>query len=132
MKKIFLFSILVPFLFSCAQVSIDENKAKARVSELITLIQNHQFDKTKEYYSDSFNESEPLDARIKKFEQIETASGPIVSFELIDCSKKQADERTLVALSYKVTCKNTVLIESFAVGLEEGSYKILKHDITNK
>ena len=130
MRKLPLYLALL--LMSCSQLTIDENTAKAKVGELIMLLKDHKYDKTKEYYSDSFNESEPVEARAKKFEQIEAASGPIISSEVIESSKQQLDERTVVALKYKVVCKNTTLIESFVVALEEGNYKVLKHDITNK
>jgi hypothetical protein len=130
MKKIAFLCMVV--LTACAQFSIDETTAKTKAGELLELLKNHQYEKTKEYYSDALNESEPVEARTRKFAQIESASGPVVSYELLGSSKQQLDERTIVALKYKVKCQNTVLTESLVVALEEGKYKIIKHDITNQ
>ncbi|HEV7231597.1 MAG TPA: hypothetical protein VGO45_09735 [Bacteroidia bacterium] len=130
MKKTALYLVLL--LAACGQFTLDENIAKQKVGELLELIRTHQYEKTKDYYSDALNESEPVEARKKKFEEIEAVSGPVVSMELIGSSKQQLDERSIIVVKYNVKCQNTTLIESFVVALDEGKYKVEKHDITNK
>jgi hypothetical protein len=130
MKKIAL--VCMVLLTACSQFSINEATAKTKAGELLELLKNHQYEKTKEYYSDALNESEPVEARTRKFAQIESASGPMVSYELLESSKQQLDERSAIALKYKVKCQNTTLTESLLVTLEEGKYKVVRHDITNQ
>jgi hypothetical protein len=130
MKKYLVYSLL--FLVSCTQLALDENKAKATVTDLIETLKDHQFEKTSTYYSDALNESEPVPARTTKFVQIESAAGPILSSECVESAKSTLDERAVYTLKYKVTCKNTVLIQTFVVAMEEGKYKVIRHDISNQ
>ncbi len=129
MKKLLL--ILSIALVACA-TNVDENAAKSKVSELLTLLKNHEFEKTKDYYSAEFNEGEPVETRQKKFEQIESASGAIKDFEFVSAVPSELDGRKILTLTYKVNCANTVLTESFIVANEEGAVKIINHGVSNQ
>jgi hypothetical protein len=129
MKKLLLLFLSIT-IFAC-NTSIDENTAKTKVSELLELLKNHEYEKTNEYYTASLNESESVEARTKKFEQIESASGKIVSYECTKSSKQEADGQSVVLLTYKVKCSNLTLTETFTVMMDEGEYKIASQIVTN-
>jgi hypothetical protein len=129
MKNLFFLAGIV-LLFSCSQ-PLDENKAKAKASELLELLKAHDYDKTSALYSNEFNESENAEARKIKFEKIESATGPIVKYELATIEKTKIDERDVFTLKYKVTCANTVVTETFIIAPDEGEYKVLNHQVTN-
>ena len=131
MKKLFFLFCIA--LISCSQFNtLDENLAKKKAEELLELIKEHQYDKASACYSAEFNESESTEARAKKFEQIESASGPVTRYEFVSSEKKEMDERSVLICTYKVFCQNTTLTETLIVGLEEGDCKILNHNITNQ
>lgn len=128
MKKLLL---VLCIAFTACSPQVDENTAKQKVSELLELLKNGQIDKAESYYSDSFNASESTEIRKKKFEQIEAASGPIKSFELISSEKQVIDERNILILKYKVVCERLTLNHNFIVAKEEGEHVILNHEISN-
>lgn len=130
MKKILV--ILVAIAFTACSPEVDLNLAKTKTAELLTLIQNHQFDKTKPYYADLFNESENIEKRTEKFKTIESVSGAIKSFEFIDSTPKTIDERNVMLLRYKVVCENHTLTHSFVVAMDGGECKVLNHEMTNQ
>lgn len=130
MKKLtFLFAVI--FLAACT-MKIDENLAKQKATELLEILKNHQYENTNDYYSDGMNASESIEARKQKFEQIESAVGEMVSYELISSEKSTPEEREIIQLKYKVVCKNSPLIHTFILAMDEGECKVLTHTITNQ
>lgn len=128
MKKILV--ILCLFAFSC-QGKLDQEIAKTKVTALMELLKNHEYEKTKTYYDNAFNETESVELRKKKFEEIEAVSGKIVSYEVGKVTEQTMDERDVLLVTAKVICENTTLTEVFTVGQDEGEYKVLNHSITN-
>lgn len=131
MKKIFSF-ISVVTIISCSGFIIDETKAKATAEALLTHIQNEEYEKTSEYYSPEFNESEPLKSRKLKYEQLTQASGKRNNFELTETKKESIDGREVFIFTYKITCDKMELKENLYVGLEEGKHLVLRHSTTNQ
>ncbi|MEI7594474.1 MAG: hypothetical protein WCK02_01910 [Bacteroidota bacterium] len=129
MKKLFV--ILIAIVFTACSSDVDLNIAKTKTSELLTLLQNQQYDKTEAYYADLFNETESIEARTAKYKKIEETSGKIKSFEFLDSTPKNMDERNVLVLRYKVICENLTLTHTFIVGMEEGDCKVLNHEMTN-
>ena len=130
MKKIVvLFSLLIA---ACANMKLDEATAKSKVSEVLELLKNHQFEKAQELYTSTFQESEPLEPRIQKMQDIENVAGSILNYEFIESHAKEVDNENMLLLKYKIKCSKVELTEIFSVIIEDGKYKILTQAVTNK
>ena len=130
MKKLFV--VIIAVIFTACSSEVDINVAKTKTSELLTLLQNHEYEKTEAYYADLFNESESIEKRIEKFNKIEETTGAMKSFEFIDATPKTMDERSVLIVRYKVDCENLSLTHTFIMGMDEGDCKVLNHEMTNK
>lgn len=130
MKKLLILCASV-LLFSCSQ-SVDEVVAKEKAAQLLELIKNHEYEKTADYYSPQFNESESVSARKSKFEEIENASGKMLSIEHLNTADRTIDDRHVIELTYKVKCENTTLNETLLMANEEGDVKVIAHSVSNK
>lgn len=132
MNKIAALFFTVILLVSCGHFTVNEAEAKKTAEALLTCIQNEEYEKTSDYYSPEFNESEPLESRKLKFEQLKQATGKRNSFELTETKKEFIDDREIFVLKYKISCDNTELQDNLYIGVEEGKHYVLRHSTTNK
>ena len=128
MKKILF--ILCLFAFAC-QDKLDKEIAKSKVTNVLELLKKHDFEKTKQYYDNAFNETESVEARTKKFTDIEAVAGKMISYEIQGAYEQELDERNTLIINTRVICEKTTLKEIFTIGKDEGEYKILNHSVTN-
>lgn len=125
MKKL----LIIALMLAGCSAEVSEEKAKAKTIELLELLKAHEYEKIKPYYAAS--SPEEMEIRIKRFKEIESASGDIKSFELLSSDKTTIDDRNILELKYQVTCTRLSLIHSFIVANEEGEHKVLSHNISN-
>jgi len=130
MKKVFYLTICVA-LISCNAFVINEAEAKKTAEAILTSIQNEDYDKTSEYYSPEFNESETLGSRKLKFEKLKETCGKRNKFELTETKITTIDDREIIIFTYKISCDNVDLKDNLYIGLEEGKHLVLRHVTTN-
>src|SRR5689334_2198278 len=101
MKK---FLCLLIFFASCSWVKVDPEKARAVAENYLADQKNERYDNIDDYFTPSFNESEPLESKIEKLKKIKDTLGSIQSFELADTKVTQRglDDPSTVQLKYKV------------------------------
>ena len=126
------FAIMYLLLSGWTHPQLDEQTAKAKVEQFLELLKTHQYDKMKDFYSASFEESEPMDVKTQKLKNIESISGEVLTYEYISSERKEVDNETILYLKYKVKCSKLTLTETFGLIMEEGKYKITNHEITNQ
>jgi CRISPR/Cas system-associated protein endoribonuclease Cas2 len=131
MKKLFIL-FFVLFLLSCTNQKLDVGMAENKVSELLELLKKGQYEEAQSLYSGVFQSSEPLEARIKRLQEIEDVAGKITGYEFLESSVKEFEGETILILKYKINCSKVNLTETFGVITEDGEYKIISQNITNK
>ena len=91
MKYFTLISFLV-MLASCA-LNVDKEKAQKLTQSYLDDVKNGNYNSINQYYTSSFNESEPLEKKIEKFNRLKDVMGAIQSYELISTKEnKDADK----------------------------------------
>ena len=134
MKHIIAISVALLFsITSCGLTKIDPSKAQTHIENLLNDLKGENYSAIDNYYTTSFNESEPLEKKKEKYNRLKEVMGPIESYELLSSTQKQ-DEQSNVAeleLVYKVTCKRVTAKETFLIINDEGELKIIFQNIEN-
>lgn len=129
MKKLFypLFLLLV----SCGWTKVDPAKARAVAENFLTDQKNERYDSVDDYFTPSFNESEPQEKKIEKLLRIKDALGIIESYELTDTkvTNRGLDDPSTVQLTYKVNYTRGTTKQTFILMNEEGAPKITFENI---
>jgi hypothetical protein len=128
MKKLFL---LFLFFASCGWTKVDPEKAKAAAENYLTDQKNERYDNINDYFTSSFNESEPLEQKVEKLKRIKEVLGAIESFELTDTKVTQRglDDPSTVQLIYTVKYARGKAQQMFLVMNDEGKHKITFQNI---
>jgi len=127
MNKLFKISLLL-LLFSCSTDKIEVADAKSIVENTIKELDNSNFERALNNYTDDFKSSK--EERINQFTKLKQALGNVSSFQLTD-SVQEANigEPVRIYLTYKIIHSKLVSTEKFTVLKEEGSLKISDHFI---
>src|SRR6266853_694286 len=93
------------FLSSCA-LKVDQTKARSMAEAMLSDLKNENYNQLNNYYTSSFNESEPLEQKIEKFKRLKETMGAIQSYELISSKENYDSDRSInqLELKYKVKC----------------------------
>lgn len=132
MKKFFY--LLLLFFLSCAWIKVDPEKARAVAENYLNDQKNERYDDINDYFTPSFNESEPLEQKIEKLKKIKDVLGAIESFELADTKVTQRglDDPSTVQLTYKVKYIRGTAEQMFIIMNEEGEHKITFMNVVTK
>jgi hypothetical protein len=126
MKKIIiLFTILA--MSSCSMGKVDMAEAMKTAENAMALISEKKYDELSKLFSYDFYESEPKEAREKKFEKIIDVAGKLIEFHLTDSLRENN-----VILKYAVKHANTTTTETYTIVQEEGKYLISDINISNQ
>lgn len=130
--KIFSVAILLLMMSSCA-LKVDQQEAKSMAENLLTDLKNNNYEHIDKYYTDLSNESEPLDKKKERFEQLKTVTGPIQSFEFMDSKEQYDSDKGLnqLQLRYKVVCEKVTVQQTFLFINDEGRSRIIFQNIEN-
>ena len=125
--------IWLVFLFfaSCSWFKVDPAKARVVAENFLADQKNEQYDNINDYFTPSFNESEPLERKIEKLKKIKDVLGPIQSFELADTkvTERGLDDPSTVQLTYTVQYARGKAHQIFIIMNEEGKHKITNQNI---
>lgn len=133
MKKYIPFiSILLLTLPSCS-LTVDQPKAKQLVESLLNDLKNENFADLDKYYISTFNESEPAEKKIEKYNRLKEVAGSIVSFEFVTAAEKYDNDTNIkfLELVYHVKGSRLTLKETFHVMNDAGDLKIFFQNIEN-
>jgi len=125
MNKYLSLVLLLPAL-SCGWADIDREKAVAVATGLMEDIKAHRYDRLDDYYTASFNESEPLESKIEKYKKLNAAAGDIISYELtgsrLDNSSDYGGPK--ISLVYRVRCARATLEHTLVIINDEGHHRV--------
>ncbi len=133
MKTPIFISVLFIFFISSCALKVDEQKAKELTSSLLNDVKNEKYDDLNKYYSNSFNESEPTEKKVAKFQRLKDSFGPVESYELLSSKQEFNNDQGLnqVVIKYKVKRARVTTEETFLVINDEGKERIIFHNIEN-
>ncbi|MGI8893808.1 MAG: hypothetical protein ACR2GN_10170 [Bacteroidia bacterium] len=133
-KKFFYIPFLLLLTLSaCESEKLDENAAQQRVEKLMKDISNNKFDGIGKHFTDQFNQNEPVDKKIEKYQQLKRVLGNLTSMEVISSSPEaNFGEQSKVLLQYRISYENATTLEDFTVVKDEGEYRIASHHIKNE
>ena len=125
MKKITL-ALLLPLAVSCGLAAIDREKAETVATGLMEDLRAQRYDRLDDYYTASFNESEPLQAKIEKYKKIFSAAGNITGYELTGSSLDNSSDfgGPKISLTYRVRCSRATLEHTLVIINDEGHHRI--------
>jgi len=131
MKYLTFISFLI-MLASCA-LNVDKEKAQKLTQSYLEDVKNGNYNSINQYYTSSFNESEPLEKKIEKFNRLKEVMGAIQSYELISTKENKDADKGIneLELKYKVKCEKLTVEETFLVVNDEGKEKIMFQNIEN-
>src|SRR5207253_10144094 len=111
---------------ACGWTKVDLAKAKAIAESYLADQKNEQYGGIDEYFTASFNESEPLEQKVDKLKKIKEALGAIESFALTDTkmTERGLDDPSTVQLVYKVKYARGNAQQIFIIMNDEGKHKI--------
>src|ERR1044071_6970150 len=118
--------LLIILFASCAWVKVDPEKAKTVAENYLTDQKNERYDNINDYFTPSFNESEPLEQKIEKLKKIKDVLGAVESYELADSKVTQRglDDPSTVQLKYKVKYTRGKAEQIFIIINDEAKHKI--------
>lgn len=132
MKKLFYFLIIL--LASCGWNKVDVIKARAVAENFLNDQKNEHYQGINEYFTPSFNESEPLEKKAEKLKKIKEVIGAIESFELVDTKETSngLDDVPTVQLKYKVKYGRANAEQTFIIINDAGTHRITFQNIETK
>ena len=100
---------------------------------LLNDLKNENYNQLNNYYTASFNESEPLEQKIEKFKRLKETMGAIQSYELLSSKEVSDSDKGInqLELKYKVKCSKITVEETFLIINDEGNEKIIFQNIEN-
>ena len=124
MKKFFL--LLLVLFAACGWTKVDPAKAKALAESYLADQKNEEYGSIDDYFTPSFNESEPQQQKVDKLKKIKEALGAIESFALDDTkvTERGLDDPSTVQLVYKVKYARGNAQQIFIIMNDEGKHKI--------
>lgn len=130
MKKVILFFLFL-FFAACSWVKVDPDKAKAIAESYLADQKNQRYDHIDDYFTSSFNESEPLEKKIEKLQKIKDTLGAMESYELADSkiTQRGLDDPSTVELVYKVKYTLGTAKQTFIIMNDEAKHKIALQNI---
>jgi hypothetical protein len=119
-------AILLLLTGSCNWAAIDRDQAMAVATGLMEDLRAHRYDRLDDYYTASFNESEPLAAKTEKYKKLNAAAGDIVSWELTGSSLDNSSDNggPKISLTYRVRCSRVTLEHTLVIINDEGHHRI--------
>ena len=131
MKYFIGISLILTFA-SCA-LNVDKEKAQKLTQSYLEDVKNENYNGINQYYTSSFNESEPLEKKIEKFNRLKNVMGAIQSYELVSTKENKDADKGIneLELKYKVKCEKLTVEETFLVVNDEGKEKIMFQNIEN-
>ena len=132
----FMKKLLYPIFFlllSCGLAAIDQNKAKTVAENLMKDLKDENYSNLDNYYTASFNESESLDQKIKKYKKLKEFMGPVQSYELLGTKQDNTSDNggPKIELKYKMRCSKTTVIHTLIIINDEGIHKITFQNFEN-
>jgi hypothetical protein len=133
MKSILSITLALFFFASCA-LKVDTEKGKKLTSDYLNDLKNVNYADINKYYTSSFNESEPQEKKIEKFNKLKEVTGPIQTYELTSTKENYDSVKGVneLELKYKVKCARLTVIYTFLVINDEGDEKIIFQNIENE
>ncbi len=134
MKRInFIIVLLISFSIGCGLNKPDPIKAKELVEKLLADLKANNYANLNLYYTDTFNDSEPLDKKTEKYQKMKDALGNIDSYEFVDSKESnQVEGVPALNLTYKVKYGTMTLNYSFIIIKDEGKHKITFQNMETK
>lgn len=129
-----LFYLLLLFLASCGWNKVDLTKARAVAERFLNDQKNERYEGINDYFTPSFNESEPLEKKTEKLKKIKNILGIIESFELADTKETSngLDDVPTIQLRYKVKYARATAEQWFIIINDEGTHRITFQNIETK
>jgi hypothetical protein len=133
-KFLKMFFVLTLTLASCGWNSVDPAKARAVAENFLTDQKNEKYENINNYFTASFNESEPLEKKTEKLQKIKEVIGAIESFELKDSKETSngLDDIPTIQLTYKVKYARATAEQMFIIINDGGTHCITFQNIETK
>jgi hypothetical protein len=134
MKRLmYLNLVLLVMLSACEPEKPDENAAQQRIQMLMEDISDNNYEGIGKHFTSAFNQNEPVEKKIEKYQQLKRVLGQLQSMEVVSsASEAKFGEKTKVLLQYRIKYDNATTLEDFTVVKDEGEYKIASHHIKNE
>ncbi len=132
-RSAILFLFILFIYAGCGITKVDHAKGKQLCENFLDDLKNENYEGMDKYFTPSFNENEPLENKISKFQKIRDAAGQIQSFELLSEDQKYDDVSAYhqLKLEYKVNCSRIPLKFTFIVVNHEGKTRMIFQNIEN-
>ena len=125
--------LLLVLLIGCGLNKPEPAKAKELVEKLMADLKADNYQNLNQYYTDTFNESEPIDKKTDKFKKMKETLGAIESYEFLDSKESnQVENLPALNITYKVKYATIPLTFTFVVILDEGKYKVTFQNMESK
>jgi len=133
MKINFVLSACILLFTTSCSLKVEEPQAKQLVENLLNDLKNENFSNLDQYYAASFNESEPAEKKIEKYNRLKEVIGSIASYEFVSAIEKYDDYSNIkfLELLYSVKGKKLTVKETFRVMNDAGKLKITYQNIEN-
>jgi ankyrin repeat protein len=132
MKKIAVILLLVVASIGCVN-KVEHDKAKALVEKLLNDVIAENYKDIDSYYTNSFNDSEPKDKKIEKYNKLKSVMGALQSYSLIDSKENKSEDNVeSVTLRYDLNYANVKGEGTFTVINDDGSIRITFQNIVSK
>jgi hypothetical protein len=121
-------------MLGCGLADVSKDKAQHLAESLLNDIKSENYNNLDNYYTASFNESEPQQIKVEKYNKLLKAMGKIQSYELIEAKENKDSDNggPSIALKYKVKCERLTVVETFIIINDEGHHKISFQNIENQ
>jgi hypothetical protein len=132
MKAIYSLLVLMMAFQSCA-LKVDQAEAKSMAEGLLEDLKNENYDNLDKYFTGLSNESQSLQKKIERYRQLADTTGKIMSYELLEAKETYESVKGIneFTLDYKVVCSNVTVKHTFLFINDEGTSRILFHNIEN-
>jgi hypothetical protein len=120
-------------MIGCVSEKLDEKAAQNRVEKLMQDISDNKYDGFGKHFTNAFNNNEPVETKIEKYQQLKRVLGKLNSMEVLNsASETNFGEQAKVILQYRIIYENATTVEDFVVVIDDGEYKIASHHIKNE
>ncbi len=134
MKKITVIALLfISLCIGCGWNKPEPAKAKELVEKLLVDLKAENYQNLNQYYTDTFNDSEPLDKKTEKYKKMKDKLGAIESYGFVDSKESnKVEDLPALNLTYNVKFATMTLVYSFVVIKDEGKHKITFQNMETK
>lgn len=132
MRKL-LYLTLFLMICSCSSKPMDTEAAKKVVEQLITAIDEENFNELDHLYTAEFNSSEPIEVKQEKLLHLKKILGNVTGMEFVSSTlvEEFGQPRKLV-IEYRVLHTRIHSIETFSVVEDEGGYRVSSHSVVSE